>query len=148
MTDDLNRITELWTNGVCCSQVMAVMALESQGKANPDLVRAMKALCGGFAGSGDICGTLTGAGCALSMFAAKGTEDETGDPQLDLMLTDLVDWFKSEYETLYGGIRCETILEGDSANTQIRCPVILTDTWEKVKEILREYGYARQGTDT
>ena len=148
MTDDLNRITELWTNGICCSQVMAVMALESQGKANPDLVRAMKALCGGFAGSGDICGTLTGAGCVLSMCAARGSEAETDHPQLDLMLTDLVDWFKSEYETLYGGIRCETILQGYSANAQIRCPGIMAATWEKVKEILREYGFAVQGTDT
>ncbi len=147
MRDDLYRIAELAQQGFCCSQILAILGLEAQGKTNPDLVRAMQGLCGGIGWSGDVCGTLTGAACVLSLYAGRGLPEETGDLYLGVMLRDLVAWFTDEYGELYGGIRCEAILAGSPLNRQARCPAIMAGTWEKVKELLLANAYQLGGTE-
>lgn len=140
MSDDLFRIGELAQQGFCCSQVLIILGLEAQGKTNPDLVRAVQGLCGGL-GSGDTCGTLTGASCVLSLYAGRGLPQEAADWQLGMMLRDLVDWFSDEYGALYGGTRCREILADSPADAAARCSGIIADTWEKVKDLLLANGY-------
>ncbi len=141
MSDDMYRIAELAQQGFCCSQVLVMLGLEAQGKTDPDLVRAVHGLCGGIGWSGDTCGTLTGAACVVSLYAGRGLAEETADWRLSAMLRDLVEWFTEEYGALYGGIRCETILDGSPMNKQVRCPGIIAGTWEKVKELLQGNAY-------
>jgi hypothetical protein len=145
MTDELRRIAELLQQRFCCSQVLSLMALEAQGKENPDLVRAMRGLCRGIGSSGGTCGSLTGAACLLGLYAGRGLPAKTEDRQLDLMLDELVDWFKDQVGQRYGGIRCDEILAGDPFNQAIRCPGIVVETWQKVRDILVANGYDLEG---
>lgn len=59
MDDLVFRMMELKAKGFYCSQILTMLALESQEKENPDLVRAMAGLAFGV-GIGEVCGALTG----------------------------------------------------------------------------------------
>jgi len=135
MNDSSFRMFELSMQGFGCSQVLMQMALEEQGKSNPDLVRAMTGLLRGM-NCGKVCGALTGACCVLGLYAGRGTNEEHDDPNLDLMLHQLVGWFEAAYASRYGSIDCAGII-GDDAQLQLtRCPQIVSETFEKLKEIL------------
>jgi C_GCAxxG_C_C family probable redox protein len=143
--DDVIRMLELSQQGFTCSQILLTLGLEAQGKANPDLVRAMHALAGGIGGCGDVCGTLTGGACLLGLYAGRGSAEEPEDPRLNLMVAELVAWFVDKYEQLYGGIHCADILAGDPQNKTARCPEIVASTYEMVKELLVVNGFDLAG---
>lgn len=50
--DAFDRIMELSRQGLYCAQIMVQLALDAEGKENPELVQAVRGLCGGFAWSG------------------------------------------------------------------------------------------------
>lgn len=143
--ETIDQIKELKLKGFFCSQIMMMMGLELQGKTNPDLIRSMNALAGGLGFSGEICGVLTGGACLLGLYAGKGTVDELQSPELDFMVQDLVKWFKEEYTQKYGGILCREILLNDLKNQPTRCPFLVIETFQKVKEMLVENGYDLAG---
>lgn len=136
MDDMMFRMMELKHKGFYCSQIMMLMALENQEKENPDLIRSMAGLAFGV-GIGDVCGALTGGACILSAFAGKGTEDEEEHFRLMGMLHELGNWFRETYTGEYGGISCDAISEDGSLRNQ-RCGGIVSATYQKVMEILRE----------
>jgi len=140
MNEQSFRMFELATQGFGCSQILAQMALEERGKRNPDLVRAMTGLLGGMS-CGKICGALTGACCVLGLYAGKGSPEEHSDPRLALMLSQLVEWFETEYTSRYGSIECADIVGGDPKLRLARCPQIVAETFEKLKEILAANQY-------
>jgi C_GCAxxG_C_C family probable redox protein len=135
------RMIELAGQGFYCSQILLILGLEAQDKQNPDLIRAMNALVGGLGLSGDICGSLTGGACLLGLYAGRGTPEEEEDPKLNIMISELVNWFTQKYSALYGGIHCDNILEGDPTNQRTRCPGIVAKTYQKVKSLLLENGF-------
>lgn len=137
--DVLDRLLELSREGYYCAQIMLELALESEGKENSDLIRAMGGLTGGVGNSGGVCGALTGGACFISYFAGKGESDEIAHSGLDAMINELQAWF-SEYTAEYGGCMCRNILAGDERNKVQRCPVVVRDTLEKCMEILAENG--------
>ena len=141
MTDEFMRMMELSQQGFYCSQIMIIMALEAQGKSNPDLVRAMSGLLGGIGFCGKTCGTLTGGVCLIGLYAGKGTVEEQPDSRLYLMMSELVEWFEKEYTAAYGGINCSDILQDDPRNRLSRCPQMVIATVGKVKEILAANNY-------
>jgi hypothetical protein len=145
MNDDLFRMMEISQQGFYCSQVLLIMGLEAQGKTNPDLVRSMAGLAGGIGFCGKNCGSLTGGACLLSLYAGRGTAEEVEDDRLNKMIMDLVDWFEAEYSSLYGGIDCEIIFGGDPVKKKERCPKIVLQTYQKIKEILNENGFDISG---
>lgn len=126
---------ELSLQGFGCSQVLALMGLEAQGKTAPDLVRAMAGLQNGL-GCGKVCGTLSGACCVLGLYAGRGAPEETGDSTLAPMLTELVTWFEDTFGRRYGGIDCKDIVGQDPRLRLERCPEIVIATIRKVTEIL------------
>ena len=137
MDDVMMRMVELRQQGFFCSQILIILALDAQGKSNPDLVRAMKGLYGGMGNCGKICGTLTGGACLLALYAAKGTPEEQEDSRLNTMINELVGWFEQECRTRFKtGINCSEILEHDDNNRKTRCPQIVLATFEKAREIL------------
>ncbi len=141
MTDEFMRMMELSQQGFHCSQILMIMALEAQGKTDPDLVRAMSGLLGGIGFCGKICGTLTGGTCMIGLYAGKGTAGEEADGRLYLMMGELVEWFEKEYQARYGGITCSDILQDDPRNRISRCPQIVIATMQKVREILAANDY-------
>ena len=145
--DDMERMIELRKQGFFCSQILMLMGLELQGKTNPDLVRSMHGLARGLGDTGEICGALTGAACLLGLYAGKGNPEEGEDPRVDFMVEDLVKWFKAEYIPRYGGIRCEEILAGDPRGQVTRCPVLVAESFQKVKELLVENGFDLSGIE-
>ena len=67
-----DRMLELSGQGFYCAQILMILALESEGKEDPDLIRAMSGLNGGLGFSGRVCGALTGGCCFLGCFCGKG----------------------------------------------------------------------------
>ncbi len=141
MNDDMIRMIQLGQQGFHCSQILLILGLEAQGKANPDLVRAMNGLAGGLGFSGDVCGTLTGGACLLALYAGRGTPEEEEDERLNVMIQELVDWFTQEYGHQYGGIQCKLILDDNPANRTARCPRMVLGVYERVKVLLIENGF-------
>jgi len=147
LPDDLVRMKELKQQGFFCSQILIILGLEMQGKSNPDLVRCMHGLAGGLGFTGETCGTLTGGACLLGLYAGKGLPAEQEDPRLLFMIEALVRWFKERYGAQYGGITCNHILEDNPRNQLTRCPQLVAETYQKVKELLVENGFDLSGTD-
>ncbi len=134
------RMMELDYKGYYCSQILAILALEAQGKSNPDLISALGGLAHGSGFRGGFCGALTGGACLLALFAGKGSDDEYEDERLTHMTRDLEGWFEKEVGGRYGGVNCETIV-GDRTEIKQRCGEIVAQTYRKVLEILTAAGY-------
>ena len=144
--DQLDRMKELRQQGFFCSQVLVQMGLDLQGKENPDLIRAMNALAGGLGFTGEICGALTGGACLLGLYAGKGRPQEQENLRLNFMIEELLAWFKAGYAQEYGGIRCNEILADNPNYQAIRCPLMVSGTFQKVKELLVENGFDLLGS--
>jgi len=140
MDQNMLRMMELGYNGYYCSQILLLLALETQGNTNPALIRAMGGLAHGSGFAGGICGTLTGAACLLGLYAGKGTDAEYEDERLKYMLKDLGDWFAQTYGSRYGGITCEEIV-GDRTEIRQRCGTIVAETYVKAVQLLNAAGY-------
>ena len=48
--DAFDRIMELSRQGLYCAQIMVQLALDAEGRENPELVQAVRGLCGGLPG--------------------------------------------------------------------------------------------------
>ncbi|WP_298267461.1 DVU_1555 family C-GCAxxG-C-C protein [Geobacter sp.] len=140
MDETLLKLLELSYKGYYCSQVLVIMALEAQGKENPDLIRALGGLANGCGSDGGICGTLTGAACLLGLYAGKGTDDEHEDEMLKYMLNDLTVWFEQTVGSRYGGITCGLIV-GDRTEVRQRCGAIVAETYDYAMQLLASSGY-------
>jgi C_GCAxxG_C_C family probable redox protein len=138
--EDSFRMMELGMQGYNCSQILLLMALEAQHKENPDLVRAMTGLLAGM-GCGKTCGALTAGCCLLGLYAGKDTPESSADERLGPMLNAFVDWFETEITARYGGVTCAQILDDNAHNKLARCPGIVAESLDRLKEILAEYGF-------
>ncbi|MGB5158489.1 C-GCAxxG-C-C family protein [Desulfobacterium sp. N47] len=143
MIDEIGfRLLQLAGRGYCCSQVLIILALEAQGKTNPDLVRAMSGLCMGGAGSGNACGVFTGAACMLALYAGKGADNEKENEKLQLMYSELSEWFEHTACASYNGISCKDIIgEEASMPDPNLCGRLLTDSYNQVIQILVQNGF-------
>ena len=139
----LIRMLQLSQKGYSCSQILILLALESAGRSNPELVRAMAGLAYGCGSGRATCGTLSGGCCLLALYAAKGDDAETASERLSLMQQELCDWFEAHVGQRYGGITCEQITgqAGPAASQQV-CGGIVGDTYAKVMTILVENGFS------
>ena len=138
-----NRMIALAEQKYNCSQIMMVLALEQEGRENPDLVRAMSGLGDGCGFFRETCGILTGAASILAWYAGKGADDETESEKLLPMLEELNEWFGEEIAAKYAGTRCLEIV-GDRVGTEEGkqiCGSIIFQTFGKVNEILEENGF-------
>ena len=140
----VNRMIQLAEKKYNCSQIMMILALEQEGRENPDLVRAMSGLGDGCGFFQETCGIMTGAASILAWHAGKGADEEKESEKLLPMLENFGDWFRQEIGARYAGTRCNEIV-GDLVGTpdgkQI-CGSIIFQTFGKVNEILASNGYA------
>lgn len=144
----MTRLDEFFPGGFNCSQVILNMALDDLGKENGMLIRSMQAFGGGLGSTGHICGALLGGVCLLSLHAGKENVDDRIDENLNFMVAELVEWFKQEYGSSYGGMDCDQILEGNLLNIPQRCPDIILDVYNKTQEILNDHGYDTKSIKT
>ena len=136
--DLLDRILELSRYGYSCSQILMILALESQGEENPGLVKALGGLNGGVGFSGGCCGCMTGGVCLLSYFTGKGEDTGLELPEHKSAMGEFTRWFEEEMTAEYGGIDCRDITRGNPAKRVEYCPQIIAATFEKCMEILSE----------
>lgn len=146
--DDMLTMELYGAKGYYCSQIIVQMALDLRGESNLQLIRSMHALAGGLGFNGLLCGALIGGACMLGLYAGKGSDEETEDDRLMLMLIDLVEWFKSTTGQQYGGVNCPDILMNKKENYRSRCPQIIQGVFEKCKELLVDYGYDLSGINS
>lgn len=139
MDDITLQMTRLNAKGYCCAQIILILALEAQGKANADLVRLVGGLCFGINWSGEVCGALSGGACLISLYAGKGTDEEAPDSRCMTMVGELVEWFTRAADNEYGGTRCHEIIERFPDRSM--CSLIVADTYRKCVDILVSHGF-------
>ena len=132
MQNDIRRLHQLLKEGQCCASALVCMALERRGEDNPQLVQAMRGLCGGVQ-AGLLCGALTGAACMLNVADPERANME--------MVPDLVRWFRAEMGMAYGGSDCAVIAGPDAFTRAARCPAVVEATYCQAKEILKSFGH-------
>lgn len=146
MNDLMLRMLQLSQKGYSCSQILIRLVLEARGENNPALVRAMAGLAYGCGGGRATCGTLTGACCALALYAGKGRDDEPADDRLMLMQQELSDWFWDHVGSPHGGMACEAIVgEAGPAAARQRCGAVVAETYARLLEILARNGFDLSG---
>ena len=138
--DLIDRIMELSRCGYFCSQILALLLLETVGEENSELVRAMGGLDGGVGYSKNCCGCMTGGACLISWFTGKRSDFEPERPEHKPALAEFTQWFQDEITADYGGINCEDIIGTNPAKRVEYCPQIIAATFEKCMEILNDRG--------
>ncbi len=121
------RVSELGLRGQCCTQIMVQLALEERGQENAQMVEAVGALCLGLF-DGLTCGALTGGALAMAILA--------GELPGDVLVTDLVDWFRGEY----GMTDCDVSAAADLSVRFTRCPGMVAATYAEARAILHTHG--------
>ena len=139
MNEESFRVAELLLDDFKCSHILMRLALEAQGRDDPDLVRAMSGLCLGM-GQGFNCGALSAGCCVIGYYAGRGGDGESEHPELGAMLDDFTGWFTAAATGQYGGINCSDIMKFDESLKRERCPALVIATWGKIKETLADHG--------
>jgi len=126
------RLFEDKLKGYCCSESIMNLCLEDMGWSPEDRrypVKSMGAFCTGL-GSGLVCGTLSAAMAAI--FIAEEdrfkVKDEHGP--------EMMEWFRERF----GSWNCDDLLEGDQTRKQTLCPIIVEDTYIKLRDMLEDIG--------
>ena len=138
MPDYASRIAKLMGQGDGCSRVLVKLALETQGRDNPELVRAMAGLELGMR-QGFNCGALTGGCCVLGLYGDRAENDEKADLRFDLMIEEFAGWFETEMVDKFGGVNCEDVMGFEPALRKERCPGVVLGSWMKIKEVLAKH---------
>jgi hypothetical protein len=137
------RVIELAERNYKCSQILIKLALEGEGKSNPDLIRSMAGLGDGCGFQNETCGLVTGAACLLAWYSRKDSDDEIPSETLLLMLQDLDQWFENEIGGNFKSTRCKDIV-GELSVTQegkLICGRLLLATHSKSNDILMSHGF-------
>ncbi len=133
---DLDMILlEMSRQGFMCAQIMMKLALEIDGKENPDLIRAMSGLNFGMGKTGGACGVLTGGAAALGYFTGQGEPEELPHSRAWEIIASYVEWFRETYHT----DTCYGLIGGDYSVCHTTCPAIIEAGYEKMVELLIEY---------
>ena len=141
LSDEQMRMVQRVQQGFHCSEVLMFAGLEAQGRTNPDVIATVSGLAGGVGFTGELCGALTGGACLLGLYAGRGHEDQPPDERLNIMVSELMDWFTTKFGEEFGGIRCREITEDDPKMQPLRCPRIVGGVLNKVKYLLEENGF-------
>lgn len=144
MGADAFKMFKLASLGYCCSQILIMLQLENLDTENPQLVKSMAGLCAGVGNTGKTCGIVTGGACLFGLYAGKGTDTENRDDNLKKMIHDFIEWFENEFESTECADMITVDLLNDISHSSaypIKCGNALTKSFNKINDILKEYGY-------
>ncbi|HEY8890784.1 MAG TPA: C-GCAxxG-C-C family protein [Clostridium sp.] len=144
MGADAFRMFKLASNGYCCSQILIITYLESNGIENIPLVKSMAGLCAGIGYTGKTCGIVTAGACLFGLYAGKGEDKEIRDDNLKKMVQKYIEWFEEEFEsTECVDMITVDVLKGMEENEgyPIKCGNAIQKSYNKIEEILKEYSY-------
>ena len=138
-------LLELGSKNYSCAQILLIAALRLQGRENPELIRAMSGLAEGGGGSGNTCGAFTGGACLLSLYSAKGENDEMPLENHKLLMEAFSSWFQESFCANNPHLLCDSLLgangaSGAQAMPPRQCAAMIAQVWEKAIELLCEYG--------
>jgi hypothetical protein len=143
MDDLMLSLVPFLRKGHCCSQLLMDLALSGREEESPDLVRAMRGLCLGLSGAGCECGLLHGGAAVLAWLCGEG---KRGLP--DAIINEYAQWFIER--TAICGTRCDSIASylaidagvprSGAAPDMTACAPLLSDCWERIRELCDEYG--------
>ena len=133
----------------CCKATPAAtscakLALEARGATIPIWCARFPPSLSAWA-AGFNCGSLTGGCCVLGLYGGRADENESVHPRFDLMIEEFTGWFEREMTEKYGGVNCRDIIDFDFALKQQRCPEIILECWEKIKQVLAKHGARAEG---
>lgn len=142
--------------GMCCSQLLLLLATQARGEENPGLVRSMSGLCHGIGQSGGPCGLLSGGAAALAWLS--GTDNGEPHPMLEPMVNEYAAWFYERCQN-YGGYGCEQVAGGLAADAGANpaastsdgkpdmslCADLLAECWDKILELYDSYDLGSVG---
>lgn len=140
----INRIIQLAEKKYNCSQIMMSLTLEQEDKENAGLVRAMSGLGNGCGFFKETCGVMTSAASLLAWYGGKGSDGEVESEKLLPMLQELGEWFQQKTSSKFKGTSCKDIVGdqvGTPAGKQV-CGGLIFETYNKVNEILKSYGFS------
>ncbi|MBP1764918.1 MAG: GCAxxG family protein [Firmicutes bacterium] len=120
-----DRILELISEQKCCAQIVMAMGLETVGKTDAELIRAMRAPCFGFHGN-HLCGALAAGSCLLSLCHEQYSI---------ILVPELFYWFKEKY----GSINCRDII-GTGTVDLARCTDLMAEVHYRCFALLNQYG--------
>ncbi len=142
MDDHAIRLMQLAQEGYSCSQIILALGLETAGRENPALIRAMSGLAYGCGTGAGTCGALTAGSVLIGLHAGNGPAGDAGSDRLPLMLEALTTWFSERVGNDHGGIDCRAIVgEAGPAASRSRCGTIVAETYAEVMEILQANGF-------
>jgi hypothetical protein len=132
VSEDIIYLQQLLQRGHCCSTALVAVGLRHKGNENPELLDAMKALCGGLS-SGLICGALSGAACMMTLLMPQSATNGG--------LTELTEWFEATYGKRCNSINCRDILGDKPIMRSMICSKIVEETYKQAKQLLIDNGY-------
>ena len=128
------RAIDLGMKGLCCSQIVLILAgLEPQGKTNDELLNAAKGLARGMYIQ-HACGSLSGGACVFGLY-------DMSKEEIAASCKELTQWFKERF----GSLECSGILGVGGMPTPV-CTETMAETSQKCLEILEEKRKLRKGT--
>ena len=133
------RAQEIFTQRMHCSQAVLTAGQEKLNRVNYDIIRAVGAFGGGFAGTGKVCGCVVGAIALISSVYCKSRPEEKEDPHFWRLGRGLVQEFEKLTES-YGGICCRDIAGVDWNNRdQVKQYYSGADgRWQRCKDVVGE----------
>lgn len=133
--DLLQDIMDLFQEGYYCAQILAILVFEDQGIESEEVIQAMSGMTGGMGFAGEACGILTGGAAVLGRLYGP-TEDAMGNPRLQALVSEYVDFFRKEIADPYGGPSCAQILADEPENQWLRCGKLLAKAYEGLSNII------------
>jgi C_GCAxxG_C_C family probable redox protein len=158
MTPDQMRekAVDLFTKRFHCSQVVVAVGQEKLGIVNEEVVKSLGLFGGGIAGTGRVCGCLTGGIALISSVFSRGSLEVKEDPKM----WALGHKFLREFEKLtqeHGGVDCREIAKvnwqdrnsvkdfyGNPESRRKICIKLVGDTARMLGTLLEEEGVVGQ----
>lgn len=138
--------------GLCCSQLLVVLAQQIRNEENTAWLQAARGLCHGIGQSGGPCGLLGGGAMILAWLSCQASGEP--HPMQEAMCNEYALWFQTE-SAAFGGYGCEQLSTGlmqqagalspDGRPDMQVCGDLLARCWEKILEILESYNVDMAG---
>lgn len=130
----------VFASGFNCAQAVFAAYCEDFGLDTPTALRVSEGFGGGVAGTGGLCGALSGAVMALGLYAGRS---EPGDLESKERTKSLARSLLARFEALYGHTACEALLQSQGValgGKSPACAAYVESACALLDELLLEEG--------